>query len=323
MRIAWRIPLCGLAATALLLAAAPAAAAPGTIFFTTAAPGEPGVAQLWSIREDGTNLKRLRRQMPVGPEGGIATLSQDGRHILCVCRLDEVDSMRLDGTHLRPIGRKPRNTRYDVATLSSNGSVFWVRGSKKILSQNARTGKRRGFAGAKARSAVIDERVVPSPGGSHVAYVAYGCLLPGCPSEEVETLMTARADGSDRTLVYQSEGVGKEIFDVAWSPDGGRLILSDGTGEDPKGELPVHYPRQLFLVPADGSEPQGKGLPFSEDFFYPFFSPAGHRLALTGFTNQRLRLQTSALDGTSPFALPGTACKGYCEHAPRVIAWVR
>lgn len=78
--------------------------------------------------------------------------------------------------------------------------------------------------------------------------------------------MTTRLDGSDRTLVYQGSGLGKEIYDVAWSPDGGRLIFSDGTGgeSDPKGELPVHYPRQWFVAPSDGSNPAGTLVPLPE-----------------------------------------------------------
>lgn len=297
-----------------------ASAAAGTIYFTVGSH-EPHISELWSVREDGTRLERLRRQMPVGPEGGTATLARDGRHILCLCRRGEIDSVRTDGTGLRRIGPQPTGTRYDVVTLSSTGWAFWVKGFTRIFAQHAATGKRRSFTAAKT-SPTVDFRVVPSPDGSRIAYVVYGCLVAGCPGEDLETLVTARIDGSDRTVVYRGEGLGKEIWDVAWSPDGSRLVFSDGTGEgDPKGELPVSYPRQIFIAPSDGSEPQGQLLPFPETASNPIFSPAGDRLVLAAPFGHRYTLQLTPLEAFAPTSLPGTGCHAYCEFSSRPFAW--
>jgi WD40 repeat protein len=306
----------------VLVFAPSAAAAPGTLFFTVGSP-EPHIAQLWSVKENGNRPRLLRRQMPVDPEGGTAVLARDGERIFCICRDGQVDSVRRDGSHLRRLASLPRGTRYDIVTLSPTGSAFWVKGYKWIVGQKL-GGKARTIASFSG-GAVIDERVVPSPDGRRLAVVAYGCLVPGCPTEETESVLTMRLDGTDRTLVYQGSGLGKEIDDVAWSADGGRLILSDGTGgeSDPKGELPVHYPRQWFVVPSDGANPAGTVLPLSEQIYYPFFSPDGERLVSTAPAAGGPRLTIAGLNGESPRQLPGIGCRSYCEFAPRVFAWTR
>jgi Tol biopolymer transport system component len=304
-------------ALAAVLAGAPAAsAAPGTIFATVGSP-EPGAAQLWSVREDGTRPKLLRRRMPVTPEGGAAVLARGGKRILCICRDGEINSIRTDGTHLRRLHTLPRDTRYDIVTLSSTGWAFWVKGNKWIVGQKAGAKPRRiaTFSGG----AVIDERVVPSPDGRRLAVAVYG------PADNVESVVALRLDGSDRTLVYQGSGLGKEIYDLAWSADGSQLIFSDGTGgeSDPKGELPVHYPRQTFLAPSDGSNPAGTVVPLPAFNSNPFLSPDGALLAYTAYVEGGPRLTLTGLDGTAPRLLPATGCRSYCEFAPRVVGWAR
>lgn len=302
---------------AAVLAFAPSAgAAPGKIFFTVGSP-EPHIAQLWSVREDGGRLRLLRRQMPVDPEGGTAVLARDRKRILCICRQGEINSVRTDGTHLRRLDTLPRGTRYDVVTLSSTGWAFWVKGYKWIVAQKA--GEKPRTIATFSGGAVIDEGVIPSPDGRRLAVVVYG------PADNVESVVTIRLDGSDRTLVYQGSGLGKEIYDVAWSPDGGRLILSDGTGgeADPKGELPVHYPRLWFVAPSDGSNPAGTVLPLPEQISYPSFSPDGTRLAFTAYVGGGPRLTVAGLDGGAAHSLPGSGCRSYCEFAPRVVAWAQ
>lgn len=306
----------------VLVFAPSAAAAPGTLFFTVGSP-TPHIAQFWSVKENGAHPELLRRRMPVDPEGGTAELARDGKRIFCVCRQGEIDSVRTDGTHLRRLGALPRGTRYDVVTLSSTGWAFWVKGYKWIIGQRA--GEKPRTIATFSNGVVIDERVVPSPDGRRLAVVAYGCLVPGCPTDETESVLTMRLDGSDRALVYQGTGLGKEIYDVAWSADGDRLILSDGTGgeSDPKGELPVFYPRQWFLAPGDGSDPAGTVIPLPESANHPFFSPDGTRLAFTTAASGGPRLTIAGLDGTAPRLLPGIGCRSYCEFAPRVVAWTQ
>lgn len=298
---------------AALLVAAPASAAPGTIFFTTSAPG-PHVVQLWSVREDGSRPQRLRRQLPVGPEGGVAAISRDGRKVFCVCREGEVDSVRRDGSQLRRLGKLPPTTRFKVLTLGSGGEAFWVKGNKWVYGKKPE-GKPRKVATFNG-GVVVDERVVPSPDGRRLAVVAYG-------AGDVESVLTMRRDGSERTLVYQGTGLGKEIYDVAWSPNGKQLLLSDGTGgeSDPKGELPVHYPRQWFLVPSDGSNPAGALLPLLAQASNPAFSPDGTQLAFTVNWGDGPQLTIAGLDGLGPRTVPGTVCRSSCEFAPRVVGW--
>jgi Tol biopolymer transport system component len=222
--------------------------------------------------------------------------------------------VRTNGARLRKLGELPRGTRYDVVTLSPTGWAFWVKGNKWIYGQKA--GRKPHKIATFGGGTVIDERVVPSPDGRRLAVVGYG-------RGEVESVFTLRLDGSDRTLVYQGSGLGKEIYDVSWSPDGSRLILSDGTGgeSDPKGELPVHSPRQWFLVPSDGSNPAGTVLPLAEQVSSPFFSPEGTRLAFTVNWGDGPQLTIAGLEGHAPRTVPGTTCRGYCEFTPRVVGW--
>lgn len=299
---------------AVLACASAASAAPGTIFATVGSP-EPHIAQLWSVREDGRQPRLLRRQMPVTPEGGAAVLARDGKRIFCICRNGEIDSVRTDGTHLRMLQTLPRGTRYDIVTLSSTGWAFWVKGFKWIVGQKA--GEKPRKIATFRGGAVIDERVVPSPDGRRLAVAVYG------PADDVESVVTLRLDGSGRTLAYQGSGLGKEIYDLAWSADGGWLVFSDGTGgeSDPKGELPVHYPRQTFLAPSDGSNPAGTVVPLPAFNSNPFFSPDGTLLAYTAYVEGGPRLTVTGLDGAAPRLLPATGCRTYCEFAPRVVGW--
>jgi hypothetical protein len=313
-----------LVSLALLLAASAASATSagaGTIFYTVGSH-EPHIAELWSVREDGSRLERLRRQMPVGPQGGVATLARDGRRILCLCRRGEVDSVRLDGTHLQRIGPQPAGTRYDVVTLSSTGWAFWVKDFSRIVAQKAGTRKRYSFLATKPGYTAADLTVVPSPDGRRIAFAVYGCAQAGCPDDELQTLFTADLDGSNRTVVYRGGGLAKEIWDIAWSPDGSQLVFSNGTGEgDPKGELPVSYPRQFYLAPSDGSEPQGRPLPLPEIATDPIFSPASDQLVLRAASGSRFLVQTTPLDTYLPVPLHGTGCHAYCEFSSRPFAW--
>ena len=310
-------------ALCLLLALPTASATAGRIFFTVSAR-TPHVSQLWSVGEEGGDARVLRPRLPVGPEGGVATLSRDGGRILCICRREEVDSARLDGSHLRRVGLLPRAVRYDIVTLSSTGQAFWVKANKRIVSRRAGSRRQQAFRGVAAPEAVLDERVVPSPDGRRIAYVAYGCLDAICPGEDIQTLLTANADGSDRTVVFRSSGLAKEIWEVAWSPDGSRLIFSDGTGEgDPKGELPVSYPREYFVAPADGSNPAGTPVVLSLNASDPFFSPDATRLVFSERTRSSVELWTAAADGSNPASLVPTSCRDFrCEFAPRVFGWL-
>lgn len=306
--------------TALALPAA--AAAERTVYFTTGAR-TPGVSQIWSVPASGGEPRLLRRRMPDSPEGGVAALARSGRRILCVCRQDEVGSIRTDGTGLRRVGPLPRAVRYDVVTLGPDGRAYWVKAFTKVLSLAPGARKPEVFRAVRTSEAVVDERILPSPDGRRIAFVVYGCLVPGCPDGDLETLFSARVDGGDRVVVYQSSGEAKEIREVAWSADGSRLVFVDGTGEgDPKGELPNFYPPRYFVAPADGSDPAGVPLPLPEEAFNPFFSPGGDRLAFTAFTGRRYELRLATAAGAETGPLTRTACRyPGCIFPPRIFGW--
>jgi hypothetical protein len=119
-----------------------------------------------------------------------------------------------------------------------------------------------------------------------------------------------------------ANGLGKEIGEVAWSADGSQLVFSDGTGEgDPKGELPVFFPPQYLVAPADGSNPAGTPVALPEEGFNPFFSPTAERFAFTFWARPNFALGTAPVGGES-IPLTGTSCRyPFCEFPPRVFAW--
>ena len=304
------------------LALAASAAAEPTVYFTRSGP-VPGSSQIWSVPAAGGKAHLVRRRMPNGPQGGIVALSRDGRRIFCVCRQDEVGSIQTDGSRLRRVGTLPRAVRYDNVTLGPDGRAYWVKGFTKVFSLAPGAKKPQVFRAVKSTDAVVDERIVPSPDGRRIAYVTYGCLVPNCADDDIETIFTARIDNTDRTVVYFSTGEGKEIQEVAWSADGSRLIFADGTGEgDPKGELPVFFPTQYLVAPADGSNPAGTAVTLPEEGFNPFFSPQGDRLAFTFWTRPNFALGTAPVAGGENAPLTRTSCRyPACEFPPRAFAW--
>ncbi len=300
----------------------PAAAVGSTVYFTRSGP-TPGLSQIWSVPASGGKPRLLHRKLPDSPEGGVAALSRDGRRIFCICRKDEVDSVRTDGTHFRRVGSLPQAIRYDVVTLDPGGRAYWVRSNKTILSAAPGARRPRAIPGATRPEVVIDERVVPSPDGRRIAYIAYNCLVAACNDDDLETLLTAKVDGSDRTVVYQSTGEGKEIQEVAWSADGRKLLFADGTGEgDPKGELPVFFPTQYLVAEADGSNPQGTPVTIPHEGFHPFFAPGGDRVAFTYWSRPSFVLGTVPLAAGEAARLARTGCRYLaCIFPPRVFAW--
>jgi hypothetical protein len=310
------------ALTLLTVFAGPATAtAERTVYFTAAGPF--GVAQVWSVDAAGGKAELLRRRMPVGPEGGAAALSRNGRKIFCVCRKDEVDSIGTGGGGLRRVGPLPRALRYGVVTLGPDGRAHWIRRFTTVYSLAPGARRPRVFRAVRNPESVVDERIVPSPDGRRIAYVAYGCLGPTCPDDGIETLLTAKVGGSGKTVVYQSTGEGKEIGEVAWSADGSQLIFVDGTGEgDPKGELPVFFPPRYLVAPADGSNPAATPIALPEGAFNPFFSPTADRLAFTVFNRGRFELQAATTGSAEASPLTKLHCRyPNCEFAPRVLGW--
>ena len=96
-------------------------------------------------------------------------------------------------------------------------------------------------------------------------------------------LYSLKADGSGKTLLVAAPK-GQSVGDAAWSPDGARLVYSQGDEDtsrlllkDAAGTHPVTTP------PADASD------------FAPTWSPDGHTLAFTRFTLTEERLTTQII----------------------------
>jgi hypothetical protein len=299
-----------------------AAAGRQTVYFTTSSP-LPGTSRIWSVPASGGKPKLVRRRMPDGPQGGAAALSRNGRRIYCVCRQDEVGSIRTDGTHLHRVGPLPRAVRYDIVTLGPDGRAYWVKAFTKVFSLAPGARRASVFRAVRTSESVVDERIVPSPNGHRIAFIIYGCLVPDCPDGDVETLFSAKVDGSDRTVVYQSTGEGKEIGEVAWSADSRKLVFADGTGEgDPKGELPNFYPTQYLVAPADGSNPAGTPVTLPEEGFNPFFSPDAGRFVFTTWAKPNFALGTAPVAGGAASPMTRTSCRyPACIFPPRVFGW--
>jgi Tol biopolymer transport system component len=75
---------------------------------------------------------------------------------------------------------------------------------------------------------------------------------------------------------------------VAWAPDGSRLAVVGISAAKPGRS---GYPTQIFLVPADGGEPQP--LSGTRDGSNPVFSPDGHTIA---FAKQKVTLELNKKD---------------------------
>jgi hypothetical protein len=311
-----------LAALGCLLVLAPAAAAGArsTIFFTQGDPRAPFAGQLWSVGAGGSGLKLLRRAMPTGPEGAVAVLARGGRRILCFCRSGEIDSIWLDGSHLRRIGAPPRGTRYDMVALSSTGRTFWVRGDRELLSQRANGTDRRVVAKVNINRAIIEESVAPSPAGNRVAFVEQGLRNDSGP-----IVKTVRLDGSGVTTAFR-ENHELVIATPTWSRDETRLVTDHGRevykGTEAENQV------DLLSFGIRGADPVFVTATSSESEFYPYFSPDASRIAYTfspplaGFLGPPDEIFTIPAAGGKPSKLVTTHCRfPDCEFSPRVIGW--
>lgn len=310
-----------LAPTALPAVGAERAAAQPTVFFTMGTPGKWSTAQLWAVGADGSNPRLLRRNLPRGPEGPMAVLSRKGNRILCICRRGEIDSIRLDGSGLRRLGRRPRGSGFTEVTLGPTGRVFWVR-KNRLLSQRPDGGDRQVHLRVDPRRVVIDRLLAVSPSGRRIAYVT-DCFRAGCR----RALRTMRLDGSERTVAYR-EQPGYGIASIVWSHDETMLAFSHALPGELKGP-PTERQWDSFVVGRDGSGLRAIAAgPAAEE--NPFFSPDDSRLLYThtppapdgGVSQLSRQLLTIGLDGGAPLPLLDTGCVSpACLAEPRVFAW--
>src|SRR5262249_50286572 len=154
-RVGMARALAVLAACFVGTAAAPAAASAGTVYYSTADIYFSG--KLWSVGDHGGSRHLLRQNLFPGPSRVIATISRDGRRILCLCRRGEVDSMRLDGSGMRRIGPRPPGTRYDLVALGAGGETVWLDERHNRLMIQAADGSHRRPVATPSRGHVFEE----------------------------------------------------------------------------------------------------------------------------------------------------------------------
>lgn len=251
----------------------------------------------------------------------MAVLSRKGNRILCFCRRGEIDSIRLDGTRLRRLGRRPGGTGFAVVTLGPNRRVYWVR-KGRLLSQRANGRGRRVLISVDRRRALIEQQVAISPSGRRIAYVT-GCFRVGCRT----TIRTMRMDGSERTVAFREQD-GYGIGGIVWSHDETELAFSHAKFGELKGP-PAERRWDSFVVDRDGSGLRAITAGPEEN---PFFSPDDSRLVFTftppapggGVSELARRLLTVGSGGGPPASLLETGCaRPACLAEPRVFAWTR
>ncbi len=249
-----------LAALAALTFASAAGAS--TIFFTSSSGFDFHSGSIWSVGADGSGARRLRGKLPEGPGGVAASVSRDGRHLFCLCRGTEIDSMKLDGSGLKKIGRRPAKTRYDFIVLGPAGEPFWFKGAHLM------TERRGGKHPRPVAKGYFEEEVAIPRRGKRIA------LTDGT------TLFTASLEGGPKTKIYHSAFPGiREVGDMSWSADGRKLVFVDYP-EPEKYETPPDPEAHAFLY-AGGAV---RELPLSQEALGgpPTFSPDATQLASTG-----------------------------------------
>jgi hypothetical protein len=239
------------------------AAGASTIFFTSSSGFDFHSGSIWSVGADGSGARQLRGKLPEGPGGVAASVSRDGKHLFCLCRGTEIDSMKLDGSDLKKVGRRPAKTRYDYIVLGPEGEPFWFKGTHLMTE---------GRAGRHPRSVakgLFEEEVAIPRRGKRIA-VSGG-----------NTLFTASLDGGPVTKIYHSAFPGiREVGDMSWSADGKKLVFVDYPEPEEKYETAQEPEAHAFLY-AGGTV---RELPLSQEALGgpPTFSPDATQLASTG-----------------------------------------
>ncbi len=294
--------------SAAVLAAPPARAAAGTVFYSTANIYFSG--KLWSVRDDGTHRRLLRSKLFTGPSGVVATISRDGKRILCLCRRGEVDSMKLDGSGLKQIGVRPRGTRYDTVGLGAAGETLWMEFRHDRLMMEDADGSHARPVVRGGHGLFVEEEFAISPDGRKVAFVGFH----GRPAE----VWIAPVGGGPKKLAYRSVGE-REIHGLQWSQDGRALAFVDYPVEE-KYEIPDD-PEDHFIV-YSGARAREVHVAAPASSGQPFFSPDGSSMALPG--EEPGTLYAVGRDGQVERQLRRGRCgEVQCLFGPTAFGWTR
>jgi len=291
----------------LTLATLPATASAGTVFYSTANIQFSG--KLWSVRDDGSHRRLLRSGVFTGPSGVVATLSRNGKRILCLCRQGEVDSMKLDGSGMKQIGVRPRGTRYDTVELCAGGETLWMEERRDRLMIEDADGSHARVVVHGGHGLFVEEDFAISPDGKKVAFVGFH----GRPAE----VWIVPLGGGPKQRVYRSAGE-REIHQLQWSQNSRSLAFVDYPIEE-KYEIPAD-PDEHFLISSGGPAREVQvGPPASPG--EAFFSPGGSLMALPGEVPGTL--YSVSRSGHVHQRLLGERCgEVQCTFGPTAFGWL-
>ena len=171
---------------------------------------------IWVANADGGHAKQLTQPRP-GFEDHSPSWSPDSRHLV----FDRFDDRAFNG---------------------GQGNIYTIGADGHRLRLIFRAPSRWPFGGAKPRW---------SPDGSRILFSEF-CWFgskEGCPADTPETgahLFTIRPDGGGLTEL--THGSMNELF-PAWSPDGGWIVFSRGTGLGDSDGSP-----EMYLMRANGTD---------------------------------------------------------------------
>ena len=260
----------------------------GPILFGSTITGDE---EIFSIREDGTDMKRLTYSAGLDR---YAVYSPDGRKIAFVSARDDMSShlsifvMNADGTNVRRL--TPDSTFGYIHGLAWSPDGKQIAFGASVELPPAQFDLYIiGSTGAQLRQLTNTETVDEAepafkPFGDRIAFRS--APVSGGPGE----IWTIGSDGSiPQPLISCPTG----CFGPTWSPDGWSVAYSTGSSQSSPAEV------QVVNIVGVGGTPTTVAV----DARYPSFSPDGIKLVYRKLVDGAYQVGTSAADGTSPTVL--------------------